>query len=299
MKLSDTLTTEYANVKSQVHEKLKSPSLDEEVKRILSAYEEVLSFYNYHELRGDKRELMESIIERKTKMKYGSDAVTSASLSLLQFEKDPYFSQTSGIFLSTILQKHFNLHPDEKKYVLITESYDTRHLRFLCSEMKISEVFIQGNCGQFFGRRLSQGKLFVSGNAMDYLGDELNGGEIIVTGSSKKQVGSNMKKGNITVEGNIDSSCGYYMEGGVIHCKSNATYHTGNNMKEGTIVIDGSVEDGTGIDMKGGTIIVNGKTGTNVGQEMSGGKLFLHNKRVSISIVFSSGEIYNKGVRIR
>ncbi len=299
MKLSDTLNGEYGELKSQVIKKIKSPAIDAEVKRIISAYKEVLSFYNYWELKGDKRELIENLIERKTEMKYSAEGITCASTHLSQLEKEEYFSNTIGIFLSTLIQKHFFIHPNEKKYTLITETYQNKYLRFFCSDVNVSEIIVYGNVGNFSGRRMRGGKLSVMGNAENYLGDEMENGEITVNGTAGMTLGTNMKNGTIIVNGNVGSSCGYKMEGGTIHCKSNAESLVGNCMRNGKIIIQGNAEMMLGTEMHDGIIEVYGNCGFDIGERMTGGKIFLHNTYESISKKIYGGEIYHKGKRIR
>ncbi len=235
MNLTSITQTEYSNV-----EEKKIVSTHKETSKyqskVLEVYKEFLAIH-----RADKdiqpllKNLQKYIGTTNTSM-YSQEDITTFCLQLINFEEDESFF-ISGLFLSQLVNDHYERTHEEKEYILVTN-----HLQ----------------------------------EKMSYLCRKNNGANIRVKGSAASYFADEMKEGIIILEGDCEHELGMHMKGGLVHVLGNCTVGCGQQLSSGYILVFGNAGDCVGANMKGGIVEVKGHVGTDIGINMRGGLLKFH-----------------------
>ncbi len=245
MKLTQTIESEYANVQGNYLIKYPKEKRSNTIKNILRTYKDWL----FHSIKNEEIKQIESqeifdiacyysaqgFLLGRCK-KYLQSDITEVSIAIKEYEDETDFNK-SGIFLTCLINNHFQKTKTKKEYILITE-----HL-----EKRIDEIGFKNN-----GATIK-----IIGNVGDYLGEYMTDGEIILEGNSQKDTGCNMQGGVIYVR-NSEETLGYLQKGGSIYVSENAGTDVGYRMKRGNIFLKQEPTSIT-IGTDGGKIYYNNK----------------------------------------
>lgn len=137
------------------------------------------------------------------------------------------------------------------------------HLHGLCGGLKVGEITIEGNTG-------------------DYLGVVNSGALIKVSGDAGRYIADNMTAGTVIVEGDADYGAAQYCYGGTVVIKGNAGDFTATMNKGATIVVGGDVGDEAATYMVGGDVIIGGNAGKNLGNYLIRGRIYVSGEWASL-----------------
>ncbi len=311
MKLEETIQMEYADL-TKADQQIITNSKN--VETILSIYKKYSPEMIQYEARAIKT-IFDEKINQELK-KYTKEDISAASLHFFSAEEKFSANQHKliGIFLTELIQMHYEKMQSSEKYVLFT-SDKTNCVSFLGFELNGPHIRVIGNCGSLTccnmkkglvevtgtvlseaGAYMQGGTLVIKGDASYYLGHQMEGGHILVEGNTYGSIGKDMKNGSILVNGSNDNFVGTEMKGGEITIMKDVE-SCGMELAGGKITIFGNVTIRTGVFMKGGEIIVEGNCYGDTGLLMRGGKITVKGicedyKRAT------GGEIYQNEKRI-
>ena len=202
MKLEKIIGENYEDIKSNVVETLKK-NKDTQVETLLKLYAQWLnnSSSQNRMLKKFYEEAQELLNEKN--ISYNQEDITNFSIRLSSFEKEKGFAY-SGIFLSVLINNHYECTKTKETYTLIL-SHISVPLHRIGAETNGAHIFVEGNCGE--------------------------------------ELGYGMISGSITLDGNCDLAAGYFMRGGAI-CVKNAKTFFGENMTGGILICDDVEEIG-------------------------------------------------------
>ncbi len=318
MKLEKIIQAEYENVIQVDQQTIK---VSKNVENIISIYRKYSSEMFQYPTRLKMKETFDEKITQELK-KYTREDITATSFYFSSSEEKCSTDESlhRGIFLTELIQMHYEKIPSSEKYVLFMHSkkeYPSSindQITNLCFKLNGPHIQIIGNGGNdicremengfvevddvstYAGRSMNGGTLAIKGNALSYLGCKMQGGYILIEGNSYGTLGYEMKDGSILVKGSNDDFVGTDMQGGKITIMKDAN-NCGLHFSGGKIIVFGDVKIHTGNFMKGGEIIVKGNCHGDVGLEMTGGK-------ISVKKIYDDyknaigGEIYQNGKRI-
>ncbi len=208
MKLNDILKTEYADVKENAQIDIQ---VAEEEHFLIEPF---LQYLKIDKSKGMIYELATwtvQIILDKTS--YTQKDITTFCLSLPLLEKKIDISDV-GVFLSTLVNNHYEKTKETKPYILITQLLETK-LQYLGWHTRGAEIEIIGDAGNNVGMEMVSGKIVVKGNVDLLCGNSMSGGTLIAE-KSGRSLGSFMNGGKIFVK-DTDFGCGTHMTRGEIH----------------------------------------------------------------------------------
>ncbi len=196
MKLEKIINEQYKDVESVVVETLKKKN-NEQVETLLEMYTQWLNITSL----GDRMlkkfyEKAHELINEKSSS-HSQEDITTFSILLDSFEKENNFAY-SGIFLSALINNHYDRTKTEEEYKLILSHIHTP-LHRIGMKTNGAHIFVEGNCGE--------------------------------------EVANGMSSGTITLDGNCELGAGYFMKGGTIQVK-NAGAFFGEDMTGGTLICD-------------------------------------------------------------
>jgi len=142
--------------------------------------------------------------------RYSAKDVENFSLALAEFQRETYFPEKAGFFLSALINNS-----RDADFVI-----HTRHLSQRIDNLgygNTKNITVEGNAGYAVGYAMKGGTITVNGNADFVLGFGMKAGAIIVNGNAGSDIGWGMQGGAITVNGNAEAGVGDVMFGGEIH----------------------------------------------------------------------------------
>ncbi len=158
-----------------------------------------------------------------SKISFEKEDISFFVSTLPNYQKFEYFS-FSGLFISALINKHYEKTKTNEEYVLITEGLGKgilKELQQIGTYTNGATIHVFGNLGSNTGENMISGKIIVEGNCGYNTGIFMQGGEIILR-NAKRGLGSYMVGGKITCE-RTGTETGYLMEGGTIfiteHCE--------------------------------------------------------------------------------
>ncbi|MGH7155534.1 MAG: formylmethanofuran dehydrogenase subunit C, partial [Acetobacteraceae bacterium] len=110
--------------------------------------------------------------------------------------------------------------------------------------MSTGDLTVEGDAGQYAGRRMSGGRLTICGNAGDWAGSCLSGGMLEIAGNAGTCLGG-------PLAGELAG-----MAGGVLMVRGDAGERAGDRLRRGLIVIEGSAGAAVASRMIAGTLVV-------------------------------------------
>ena len=122
-------------------------------------------------------------------------------------------------------------------------------------------MIVEGDVGDYAGRKMSGGRLDIRGDAGAYLASGTNGGVVTVKGSAGDQVGGPAAGDK------------FGMMGGIVVIEGHAGDRVGDRMRRGTIIVRGRCGAIAGTRMLGGTIWTDQGFGADPGLLMRRGTL--------------------------
>jgi len=137
------------------------------------------------------------------------------------------------------------------------------HLHGLCGGLKVGEITIEGDSG-------------------DYLGVLNDGALIRVTGNAGKYMADNMTRGAVLVDGDTDYGAGQYCYGGTVVVKGSAGDFTATMNKGATVIIGQDVGDEVGTYMLAGDLVIVGNAGYNLGNYLIRGNIYVGGQWASL-----------------
>ncbi len=227
MKLTETLEKDYENIKANTQQAVYK-NTDPAIGRLLSIFEKIDS----ESQKKMVNEIYEDCINGISSEKFTKEIIES--LLFAANNGDKKVKSTFGIFLSSLVNIHYEQTKNEEEYLLFTENI-SESLERMGYKMNGAQICIIGNAGTYLCQYMQSGKCIVSGNT-----DSLAGGY--------------MSGGSLLLEGNVEASAGIFIEGGSITIKGTVEEYAGHNMYEGRIDIFGETRGEIGKNMKGGVI---------------------------------------------
>ena len=226
MKLTDTITTEYAQLEAHLLGKQHTDTIKEKFDPLLHAYKVWLLEYieedggSMNVLPDDEYSADYDVargIIRTVRPNYSQDTLTHFCIDIIPFETAEFFTKT-GLFLSAFINLAHQK-TGEENYILDVSLFSVP-LDYIGVENKAN--------------------ITIHGNVKDYLGKSMNKGRIVLNGNCESSAGADMYDGEIIVQGNAVSDIGNFLRGGTIRIKGNAGIDVGLEMCIGTIYLDGT-----------------------------------------------------------
>lgn len=140
---------------------------------------------------------------------------------------------------------------------------DAAHLHGLCAGLKVGDVIIMGDGG-------------------DYLGTLNDGATIRIKGNVGRYLADNMTKGTVLVDGNAGYGVGAYCYGGTIMVNGDAGDFTAVMNKGATIIINGNVGDEVATYMLAGDLVIVGNAGKNLANYLIRGNVYIGGEWASL-----------------
>jgi len=131
------------------------------------------------------------------------------------------------------------------------------------ASLSAGEIVVEGDAGQFAGRRMSGGRLEIRGNAGGWAASGLRGGRMDIHGDAGERLGG-------PASGEVAG-----MAGGTVVVRGSVGERAGDRMRRGLIVVEGDAAGWPGSRMIAGTLVVCGKAGVLPGYLMRRGTLVL------------------------
>ncbi len=125
------------------------------------------------------------------------------------------------------------------------------------------------------GAGLRLGEVVISGNAGDYLGALNAGATIKVSQNVGKYAADNMTAGIMVIEGDAAFGAAQYCYGGTIVIRGDAGDFTATMNKGATVIVGGDVGSDAGTYMLAGNLIVIGQAGENFANYLIRGNVFI------------------------
>ncbi len=291
MNLTNTIETEYANITE-----IKKTEIEYDTKSVSELYNLFQKwFYDHKNIWHVVHDIFDRKIMKETYLKrdYTPQDITGLCLKMQDFSKE-YGFEYCGIFLTTLIENHFEKTKQKEPYLIITENLPP--VEYLCEGLDGPNVIINGNVGQEFCSQLKNGKIILNGSCGEKVCQDMINGEVYINGSTKKFAGLHMQNGTLIVEGNTDERCGSETYGGYILIKGNTKDLVGVRKRGGTIVITGDSGYGTGWEMSGGLLVIKGNTEENIGGCMLKGTIIIEgNCKKQIGAYATGGTIIIDG----
>ncbi len=312
MKLTQIIEEEYKEIsgrKKNIIKKIYSKAL----KNLLEYYEQVNLLHLLADSFPDEQFQcgLKSLFQKNP---WTREEITEFSYALTSFQEKKYF-QLSGVFLTEMVNVHYEKTKTKKTYIIPTIHLDKK-LSHLGKELRGAHLHIEGSAGEECGQNMHKGLLVISGDCENYLGHEMWNGAIKVCGNCKDNCGTSMNNGNIEIFGNAKDRVGKYARGGSIiihgncgdnagtemenmhiHIKQNCGKNAGSYLKSGSIEINGDALENAGYRMRGGEIIILGSAKKDVGDYAIGGTIFVYGNIEKVGHLFG-GEVYWKGNKV-
>ncbi len=230
--------------------------------KILDAYKSFLALHNGHDNPTNFINNLQSHIGTINRPIYTQQDITEFCFQLVQFESNNSF-YSSGIFLSKLINDHYDRTHEKKEYVLVTDHLQKK-MHYLCEENNGANIRVQGSVDAFFAARMKKGNIILEGNCESHLGILMEGGFVHVLGNCGTSCGNQMFGGDIKIEGNVGNLIGSHLFGGVIEVQGNVGTDIGVNMRGGLLKfhedITGKISDSINTtEAPYATIQVNGK----------------------------------------
>jgi formylmethanofuran dehydrogenase subunit C len=89
----------------------------------------------------------------------------------------------------------------------------------------------------YVGYKMKVGQITVQGDVGDYLGAEMQGGTIVCSGSAGERTADKMRRGIILIDGDTGSYCCSRMIAGTVGIYGKAGAHLGYALRRGTILL--------------------------------------------------------------
>lgn len=153
----------------------------------------------------------------------------------------------------------------------------TAKLDRIGQQMKLGQITVNGDCGDYLGFEMRKGNITVNGNAGNFAASGLAGGMIVINGNAGDFVGA-------AIVGNRKG-----MKGGTVIITGNAGERLGDQMRRGMILVEGDVGDYCASRMLAGTIGVLGSTGQYTGYSMRRGTVLLSQSPTLIPTIQDCG----------
>jgi methylamine---glutamate N-methyltransferase subunit B len=137
------------------------------------------------------------------------------------------------------------------------------HLHGLAAGLKLGEILVHGDVGDYVGALNAGARILVTGNAGKYAGDNMTGGELVIQGSAGYGVAQ-------------------YCYGGTLVVHGDAGDFTATMNKGADVLIQGSVGDEAGTYMLKGNLVIVGDGGENFANYLIRGSVFIGGKWKSL-----------------
>lgn len=168
-----------------------------------------------------------------TSLRCSSKDIEKFSLVLVEFQRERWFSDKAGLFLSALINNG-----DDNDYMIHTANLEWSVGNLGYKNTK--NIVVRGDVGDNIGESMGGGTITVEGDACNFVGYWMEGGDIRIRGNVDEMAGWLMKGGTITVEGDAGISVGYGMFGGVIHLEGGYS-DIGDRIKGGKIYHKGEL----------------------------------------------------------
>ncbi len=89
----------------------------------------------------------------------------------------------------------------------------------------------------YIGHQMKIGNITVEGDAGDYLGAAMQGGVLICKGSAGERAADLMRRGILLIEGDVGEYCASSMKAGTVGVLGNTSARLGYGMKRGTLLL--------------------------------------------------------------
>ncbi len=150
--------------------------------------------------------------------------------------------------VNTAIKQQINGHR-----VIVT---DAEHIHGVAAGLKVGDILIQGDSG-------------------DYLGMLADGVTIEVTRNAGKYAADNMTRGQLLIQGNAGFGAAQYCYGGTVVIYGGAEDFTGTMNKGATIIVAGDIGDEAATYMLDGQLIVVGNAGFNLANYLIRGAVYI------------------------
>lgn len=129
--------------------------------------------------------------------------------------------------------------------------------------LSAGEIIVEGDVGQFAGRRMGGGRLEIRGDAGGWAASGMRGGRIEILGRAGERLGG-------PAAGELAG-----MAGGIVVVRGSVGERAGDRLRRGLIVVEGDAAGWAGSRMIAGTLVVCGTAGALPGYLMRRGTLLL------------------------
>lgn len=133
---------------------------------------------------------------------------------------------------------------------------DVQHIHGVAAGLKVGDILIQGDAG-------------------DYLGMLADGVTIEVTKNAGKYAADNMTRGQLLIQGNAGFGAAQYCYGGTVVIYGSADDFTGTMNKGATIIVAGDIGDEAATYMLDGQLVVVGNAGFNLANYLIRGTVYV------------------------
>ncbi len=192
MNLTKTIEEEYAEITEkpldtvkQMHQKNLSDLL-EIYENFLHKEDELFKknpFLNSNQMYSALQELFEEK-KKDPSFIYDQEDITSFCFALEKYQTNGFFT-SSGIFLSFLINTHFEKTDTKKEYSLFTEHLEKK-VNYLAFKNKGAHIFIRGDAGFYLADYMERGSVTITGSTFEP-SDYFRGG-LILRNTEKKKV---------------------------------------------------------------------------------------------------------------
>ncbi len=226
MNLTKITNEEYESI-AEKKEKTIFHSLDKNVSALLKLYEIWLMKLDEKKCRSayfakctlsrileDIQNKDKQVYETYTDLLYSPEDITNLCFAMIPYASRRNYFFYSGVFLSELVNQHYEKTKSEEEYKIITEHFPMQ-IAYLAEHTNGANVCITGNVSNNLATEMKGGKVTLAGDAGRYAGERMSGG-ILEIEKCSDYVGRNMTGGKI-ITLQAEGYIGIGMEGGEIY----------------------------------------------------------------------------------